>query len=509
MRGCCHWLGFVLWTCVGWGLIGCEPEEPAVHFTCAEGQRPNVVLISVDTLRPDHLGCYGYRRDTSPNIDGLAAEGALFENTVSSTSWTLPAHAALFTGLVDTVHGCLDTNRPLSHTATTVAEVLRSAGYATAGFFSGPYLHPVFGLGQGFDVYVDCSSYPELNESEAARTGAADGAAVWRASHADVTGPNVYREVRSWLRSNRQTPFFLFVHLWDVHYDFVPPPPYDRMFDPDYTGSVTGRDFLMDASVNASMDRRDIEHLIALYDGEIAWTDLHVGKILADIDALGVRDCTAVVLLADHGIEFFEHGLKAHRHTLYDEVIRIPLIVRYPGRVTPGRRYATQVRMIDVAPTILDLCGLEVGSGMMGQRLTPLFAGQPLEEDNLAVAELVTNAGQLTSDGRWAAPDPRFPIRHRLQAFRRLDHKVIVDANRGQFQVFNLRTDPGERLAARSPASPAAQTALGDMARGRAWLESCRSSLSSAAPASEIPPKVREKLRSLGYINDDEQTDDR
>ncbi|MBU0617850.1 MAG: sulfatase-like hydrolase/transferase, partial [Planctomycetes bacterium] len=188
---------------------------------------PNILLISVDALRPDHLGCYGYGRATSPNIDKLAGEGALFENAISSTSWTLPAHAALFTGLADSVHGCTDTDRRLAENRYTLAERLKDAGYATVGFFSGPYLHPVFELGQGFDEYVDCTSYPELTERNGIDAKAVDSASVHERSHRDITNPRVYERASAWLTENKRRPFFMFVHMWDVHFDFIPPPPYD------------------------------------------------------------------------------------------------------------------------------------------------------------------------------------------------------------------------------------------------------------------------------------------
>ena len=145
--------------CLGPGT-SCR-EQSEMQTAAGDSTYPNILLISVDALRPDHLGCYGYGRATSPNIDKLAGEGALFENAISSTSWTLPAHAALFTGLADSVHGCTDTDRRLAENRHTLAERLKEAGYATVGFFSGPYLHSVFGVGQGFEEYVDCTSYPD------------------------------------------------------------------------------------------------------------------------------------------------------------------------------------------------------------------------------------------------------------------------------------------------------------------------------------------------------------
>ncbi len=488
--------------CLGTNTSCRQPAEPPI--TVGGTSRPNVLLISVDMLRPDHLGCYGYGRSTSPRIDRLAAEGALFENAISSTSWTLPAHAALFTGLADSVHGCVDTDRRLAENRRTLAERLRDAGYATVGFFSGPYLHPVFGLGQGFEQYVDCTSYAGLNARTADETGRVDGTAVSDASHADVTNPQVYQKVSNWLRANRRRPFFMFVHMWDVHFDFIPPPPYDRKFDPDYRGSVSGKNFLFDVAVNASMPKRDLEHLIALYDGEIAWTDEHIGRILDDLDALGLRESTVVVLISDHGTEFFEHGLKAHRQSLYDEVIRIPLIVRYPGRIEPGRRHAAQVRMIDVLPTIMNLAGLDEPVDVMGQSLVPLFSGAELRRDTLAISELFCDSRRLTPDGRWERKDPRFSIQQRLRSYRRVDRKLINDLNRQRADLFDLRADPGEQ----KPLVDHPATVLRDAEQGRAWLKAFMQAWPAGDTESAIPPELLAKLKSLGYVGGDEEPDE-
>ncbi len=474
-----------------WGVFrkarsGSEPgKTPGVNG-------PNVVLISIDMLRPDHLGCYGYSRTTSPRIDRLAREGAVFDCAVSSAPWTLPAHAAMFTGLADTVHRCLDTDQPLAAGRTTLAERMKGAGYATVGFFSGPYLHPAFGLGQGFDDYVDCTSYPMLSRKSMQDNGTVDGVPIWKASHSDVTSPHVYAEVQNWLRTKRHGPFFMFIHMWDPHFDFLPPPPYDTMFDPDYEGTATGRNFIFDPAINAQMPRRDLEHLIALYDGEIAWTDMHVGKILDELDELGLRDSTLVVLLSDHGTEFFEHGEKGHRQTLYDESIRIPLIVRYPGHVEANHRYARQARMIDVLPTITDLVGLPTPPDVMGQSLAPIFSGGAPVRDSLAISELFTR-------------DPRHPEGFKMRSFRRAEYKLIEDLNKGRTMVFDLQADPHERMPLENPEAPLVRAATREAENGLKWLDAYRAALPAQATAAEIPRHVLEALKTFGYVHDDEK----
>ncbi|MBU0640711.1 MAG: sulfatase-like hydrolase/transferase [Planctomycetes bacterium] len=466
---------------------GCKRDtEPAGDqlLIRADESWPNIVLISVDTLRPDHVGCYGYERATSPNIDRLAREGVLFENAISSTSWTLPAHAALFTGLADTVHGCTDTDQRLAESRHTLAERFREVGYATVGFFAGPYLHPTFGLGQGFQEYVDCTSYPQLTEQtiSANAWGKQPEVNVMRASHRDITNPKVYEGVKRWLDGNQQRPFCMFIHLWDVHFDFVPPPPYDEMFDPDYSGTVTGDNFFFDRSICATMPPRDLAHLIALYDGEIAWTDMHIGKILDDLDTLGLTQSTIVALVSDHGTEFFEHGSKAHRTTLYDEVIRIPMIIRYPGRIPPGQRFKAQVRITDVLPTLLELVGMPAPQAVMGQSLVPLFAGGRLRQDNLAVSEL-------------------FSVGRQLRSFRRAQRKMILDEEHRQAMVFDLGADPGEKEPL-PQASPMAQAMQKDVTWARQRVLAFKERLSLDKSASDIPPDVLRKLQAMGYIGE-------
>jgi arylsulfatase A-like enzyme len=314
-----------------------------------------VLLVSIDSLRPDHLGCYGYERDTSPVIDALAAEGVRYETVAAPSSWTLPAHATLFTALPPEGHGLRVDATALTDEAVCLAEVLRDAGYATSAFVGGPFLRRMYGLDQGFDHY----------DESVVRS--------FRDAQRGSTSPELVANATDWLsdwdRDGRERPFFLFLHLWDVHYDYAPPPPYDRMFDPDYTGDITGNDFETGRTIHRNMDPTDLEHVVALYDGEIRFTDEHLGQLLAQLDELGLRDDLLVVVTADHGEEFFEHGAKGHRKNLFDPTLLVPLVMRWPGRLPAGEVVQNQVRLQDVPTTILALAGVEppFGFGFQGQ----------------------------------------------------------------------------------------------------------------------------------------------
>lgn len=448
--------------------------------TGAPPPAPNVLLISIDTLRPDHLGCYGYQRDTSPRLDRLAAESVLFENHISSTSWTLPAHAALFTSLADSVHGCTDTDKTLPRDLITLAERFAAADYQTAGFFSGPYLHPAFGLDQGFAHYENCTSYARNLDTQPVSEWAMDRQ-VMRASHRDITNPTVYDAVKRWLDERGPGKFFMFVHMWDPHFDFIPPAPYDTMFDPDYAGTITGTDFFFDRKINANMPQRDLQHLIALYDGEIRWTDDHVGRIIDDLERNGLLDETVVAITSDHGTEFFEHGYKAHRMTLYDEVIRIPLLIRYPPTMPAGVRIRAQTRIIDVAPTLLELAGLPPATEIMGHSLVPAARKKTVDFDNLGVSEL-------------------FSVGRRMRSIRTLEWKLTDDMAQNERYYIDLITDPDEQYPRQALTTEYGRELLDRYKTVNNALDGWRSRVSSDPDRSDVPEEVLKQLESLGYI---------
>lgn len=364
----------------------------------AEQRQPNVLLISIDMLRADHLSCYGYERNTTPTIDALAAEGVRFARHISSAPWTLPAHAAMFSSLPDSVHGCVDgTDNALPEGIVTLAERFQTAGYGTGGFFAGPYLHPAFGLGQGFDEYRFC--VPDLAASmdgQSVGEWAGDPAAH-RRSHHGVTNPGVVDAASAWLQEHGQEPFFLFVHLWDAHFDFVPPKPFDARFgDPSYEGFVDGREFFFDERINRTMAEKDLHQLVALYDGEIMWCDAHVKRLLELLDDLELADDTIVAVTSDHGTEFFDHGGKGHRRTLYGEAIEIPLVIRAPGQLPAGVVVEDLSRMVDLGPTLMELSGLPPCNGVVGVSLASLATGEG-SAPRAALSELLADQNRMRS----------------------------------------------------------------------------------------------------------------
>jgi arylsulfatase A-like enzyme len=447
-----------------------------------------VLLISVDMLRADHLGSYGYGRETSPHMDRLAREGALFEECISSAPWTLPTHAALFTGLPDSVHGCTDSDRALAPGFTTLAERFRSGGYATAGFFSGPYLHPAFGLDQGFDTYVNCTSYARALDEAPVEDWAMDRE-VMHSSHRDVTSPAVAEEVSDWLAradaAEGDDPFFMFVHLWDVHFDFLPPAAYAERFAGEYEGTVSGEDFFFDPTIRAGMPAADLQHLLDLYDGEISWTDHHIGLILNALEERGLLDSTVIALTADHGTEFFEHGGKAHRMTLFEEVLRVPLILRYPPAIPADTRPHTLARTVDIAPTLLELADLAPLSPAGGRSL------------------LATLGGGGASAAPIAAVSELFSVGSAMRSVRTQRWKFVDDMGRDTFAWYDLQADPCELHPSQDLEHPLGAQAKAGYLAAMAELERLYAARPAEPTASTVPESLDAHLRALGYVGED------
>lgn len=434
----------------------------------------NVVLISIDTLRPDHLGCYGYSKPTSPSIDRLAREGVLFEQVFSSTSWTLPAHLALLTGLPDLVHGVMDENERLDENRITMAEMYKQNGYRTWGIFTGPFLLPRWGFGQGFDAYLDLTLYDKK----------LDGPEMLQAAEKGRTTPGALNKVEDLLSNYGDEPFFLFLHLFDVHADFDPPPPYDQMFDPDYSGEVNGIDIMNNPEIHAGMAARDLAHLRSLYDGEIRFVDEEgISRLVDLLDVNGLQERTLIIITSDHGEEFFEHGVFGHRQNLYDTTLRIPLIFWAPGLVPGGVTVEDQVRIIDILPTVLELCGLPRSHESIGESLAPMFNSPDSESHERPVFAEVKS---------W---------KRYHEALRTERYKMIRDYKNEQRFCIDLSADPGELSPVTDPSIPVFREAMDSFFNIRFNLETYKKTLmwgNSAVP--EMDEELRQRLRSLGYL---------
>ncbi|MCE9593200.1 MAG: sulfatase [Planctomycetes bacterium] len=455
-------------------LAACSSDDEPAPKT----GKPSILFVSIDSLRADHVHCYGYPKETSPTLDALAAEGVRCANAVSTTSWTLPSHAAMFTGLYDSAHGVIDNGLALAEKHTTLAETLKAVGYQTAGFFGGPYLHPIFGLSQGFDVYESCmTTVPADIDAMELRREVTQSVSP---THSDVTSPRTLERVTKWSERADARPFFAFVHLWDVHYDYIPPKEYVDRFDPDYTGTLDGHDYMSNPAIHPGMDARDLQHLLALYDGEIRFTDEHLAKI---IDVLrrkaGSAENLMVVVVADHGDEFFDHGLRGHAITLYEEVVHVPLIFSWPGHVLAGRTIDQQVRTIDLFPTLASIGGAEVPKQVQGRNLAPYFNGNEPLPTEPAMLEL-------------------FMARLDFRALRTETLKVITSESLGDIGGYRLDRDPRETkvIGTEWPNMKKALLRLDDLARQSTEL---RETLGADPTEATVQPWLQDRLKSLGY----------
>jgi arylsulfatase A-like enzyme len=373
----------------------------------APAEPTNVLLIVLDTLRADHLSAYGYGRPTSPRLDSFAKQGVLFENAFSTTSWTLPSHASLFTGRYSREHRASWKNPGgmFSSGSPTLAEVLRSRGYRTAAFSANPFwVSRETGLGRGFIRFEDyCQSVAD-GLLRTAYGRAFHSAVLRRLGFEDIPArrraQQINGSVLSWIRRDPRRPFFVFANYIDTHDPYLPPEPFASKFSPRPPRGILNtvmRRF--DPSLTAAERQAEID----AYDGAIAYLDHHLGRLLDELEGMGLADNTLVVITSDHGEAFGEHGLFLHSHSLYRELVHVPLLVRLPGWVPAGVRVSQPVTNAAVAATVVDLIG--AGSNPFpGPSLALLWrpADDPVPEWPAPAMELE----------RMPWKPQRYPVRH-------------------------------------------------------------------------------------------------
>jgi arylsulfatase A-like enzyme len=370
-----------------------------------EGSR-GAILVSVDTLRADRLGAYGYTRPTSPFLDRFAAEGLLFENAVAQSPWTLPSHASMLTGLFPHRHGVVAQHLRLAREVPTLAATLRAGGVSTAGLVHSQWLSARQGLRRGFESWTRFAE-------DRNRAGAITDAAL------------------AWLAARGEEPFFLFVHYYDVHSDYAPMPAFRDLFVGEYSGPADGstEQLMRVRSGELRYSPADLSHVSDLYDAEIRQLDAELERLLAGLAELGLEDRTLVIVTSDHGEEFQEHGGVLHGRTMYEEVLRVPLILRGPG-VPADRRVAELALVADVAPTLLGWLGVLPAEPLDGVDLLASIASpEPAGGERRAFA---------AADWRNAEPDSQ-------RMLRSLRFKWVHDRVSGRTQLFDLVSDPAER----------------------------------------------------------------
>ena len=489
--------------------------------------RPNVLLVSIDTLRADHLSSYGYERETSPNLDALARRGARFERTFSTTSWTLPSHMSMLTGLPISAHGVCDDRlwsltdeagnpTPVEQSGVFIPEVLRDEGYRTGGFYTWQYVDKRYGFGPGFETferwghtfYSDEVVSAEWNRLREA--GDKPGIEALQARYPELfdpthmSSPETIGRTLEWIDEVKadtpDAPFFAFVHLFDVHDPYTPPAPFDTKWDPDYTGTIDGKNITAaNSPFVRDMPKADFDHVIALYDGGISYVDDQLGKLFAELEARGELANTIVMVTSDHGEEFFEHGNKTHRKTLFTESVHVPWIVAWPGQIAAGTEIGGATGIVDIAPTIYGLLGLGAPDGTIGQDLGPVLRGEASNEERAYLQELFLFEGGKETQ-------------QRLGILRGDNHSVLGGQLGSDLQVvhFDLDSDPGEKsvLNASLLSESSAQQTREELDAIRAAIASSREQSRTRNVGSDSLPTANSQaeLSAMGYTDGNQPT---
>jgi len=486
---------------------GTEPQAGAPGAPAPEADRPRVVvLISIDTLRPDHLGLYGYDRFTSPVLDALAEEGTVFEDTSATAPWTLPSHASMLTGLYPMSHGVVSSRTKLPPGVPTLATIFGDKGFETAAVVNVVWLKK-----EDYQLTRDFEKYQWVRTNLAR-----ESASTW------VTDAAI-----EWLSELGDDRMFLFMHYYDVHSDYASEPAYEKLFVGDYDGPADGTtwqlrrasledDYLascrddfdperctfgggedaqvVDSSVEkVRFDARDLQHLRDLYDAQIRQLDAELGRFVAALRKLELLDETLLVVTSDHGEEFMEHGRLEHFLTTHEESLRVPLLLRGPG-VPAGRRVSAPVSSVDLAPTLLALAGVDAPVAFDGLDLGPLLSSAPPGEATALPYSARYLYGEASGGHTYNFfAGGFFPV---YRSVRRGPFKLVHDAKHDSFALYDLTNDPTEQhdVSAREPAVKAQLVA--EMTRRY------RQGLPEADPADpvELSPEDAARLRALGYV---------
>lgn len=349
----------------------------------AIANRPNVILITISSLRADHVSSLGYGRQTTPNFDEFAKDNILFTNAFATSSWQMPAVGSIYTSLYPTDHGATHINNKLSPKVQTLAGILKENGFYTAGFVCNPRLSTDYGFDKGFDFYDDYSVSMMLSSMSFGQEDSID-------INKRRTNHLVNDAVVRWLQNNTHKPFFLSVHYYDNHWDYLPPAPYDTLFDPDYQGDIDGTEIAREPLYSNRPSDRDVEHIIALYDGQVRQTDQDLGELLDFLKEQGRFRDSVIIVMADHGEQFYEHGHTSH-HGIFDELIHVPLAISVPDSNEP-KVISLFASGVDIMPTILDYAVVPVPSQCKGQSLRAMVEGKPGNKRDFVFVEYTGGA---------------------------------------------------------------------------------------------------------------------
>lgn len=418
---------------------------------------PNVILVSVDALRADHLHCYGYPRETSPAMDALAEGGVLFEQTHSQAPSSTPGHASMLTGLYPMVHGAVRNGDVLPEEVLTLAEAFQAAGYETGAFVTNAWINRLFGFSQGFDLFVEGG----ILQLAGRPSFAAFAANLWAVQTWEKLRDRdlSYERALRWVSARRHHRFFLFLHLLDPHGPYDPPAGHLARFLPPGADNVA--------------------ETVAAYDGEILVADEKIGALVEKLRRLGLAERTVVCVTADHGENMDEHGASWAHGTLYQSNLLVPFIVAQPGRIPAGERVREPVESVDIAPTLLALAGIAPPEAMQGR---PGLAAGP------------EGAALLAAD-----PErPVFAQRGEDFMVRRGDWKLLLPAGGAHPALYDLAADPRETADLAAADHPAARELTAVLL---GWIEAQRPrARTPESRIEQLDAATVARLKALGYL---------
>lgn len=432
-------------------------------------KKPNVILIILDTARAQSFSCYGYNRETTPNIDRISQEGTLFENTISPSPWTLPAHASIFTGMFPSRHGCHEKHKFLNGNLPTLPEILKNIGYRTIGISNNSWISRNFGLDRGFDLFIklwQIIQY-ETDLSDASAKGkdkykramglvmkgnpfvnivnGVYGKYFWR--RYDYGARRINKTVKKLLHdelARSENPFFIFINYLEPHLFYRAPEPFFGMFLAENISKKEALSINQDAwgymGEIVPMTETDFEVLRALYDAELFYLDYRIGEVYECLKEMALLDNTLLIITSDHGENIGEHNLMDHQYSLYDTLLKVPFIMRFPGIFEGGKRIGNIVQTTDIVPTIMELLSLK------DQRLLGEVQGESLLKDKnkrFAMSEYIAPQPSIEEISKRYPAGNFSKYNESLTSMRSLEWKLIVSSN-GKDELYNIVEDPNE-----------------------------------------------------------------
>ena len=442
-------------------------SNPVIYQSISESSK--IILISLDTLRADHLGCYGYNRATSPNIDDFANDSVLFENVYAQSPWTLPSHISMLFSLNSANHQVYYDNQKIDSSLPSLASHLKNHGYLTYAFTGGGYVSSLYGFSKGFDWYDEPvgGKYAPLDINEAEK---------------------LFNNTSGWLKNNQNKQFFLFLHTYQTHGPYNCPSPWNEMFlDNNSTWKKLNLKALLETKGNDKLfTPEEIQNIIDLYDGEIRYTDeMLIKPLLSLLKETGIYNDSLIIITSDHGEEFFDHKGWLHGHNLYDEQIRVPLLIKFPHSEFKGKKIKTKCRLIDIMPTVLETVSVKYKkSNLDGKNLIDLILGKEIE-DRIFISDL-----------SFKNVHNPLPV---LVATNRKDIKLILEKSAQgikNIEIFDLSKDPKEKNNIFRKQRKLGQEiikSIDDYYRNKLRIQRKKELVI-------LDEKLKEKLRALGYL---------